>query len=140
MAWPKDKPLPQATRDKIAATLRGHSVSPEARQKIAAAMLGNTHGVGHTVSRKARRRIGASQKGNSHAKGLKRSAEQCRKLAERMKGNKIKLGKKDSATTIARKRGTALALCGRLVLPSPSPGIVGFVPDYRAERALFFRP
>lgn len=134
------RPLSAAHKAKIAAALKGHRVSQKTRQKIAAAMQGNQHGIGHKVSSEARKRIGEAKKGNRHSQGVKRSPEWCAKHAARMKGNTFKLGHKDGPATIARKRGAMLARHGRRVLPSPAPGVMGFAPDYRAERIIFFRP
>lgn len=57
-------------RERVADALRGHTVSPESRRKMAAAKMGNRNRQGKTFTDEARRRISETLKAFNAAKRL----------------------------------------------------------------------
>lgn len=107
----------EETRRKIAAAGMGRKLSDEARRKVSAAMIGNTHTKGRKLSDAHKAKIANVWKGRKHTDEarmrLREShlghvmSDQCKeKLRIRMQGNQYAVGHIPSAEAIAQRLET----------------------------------
>lgn len=89
----KGKPLSIKHRQKMQKSQRQRFADPLQRQKVSAALMGNTHRRGQTLSLETRKKMGEARKGNTNGLGncsnlgRKLSSEQRNRISRFMKEN-----------------------------------------------------
>jgi hypothetical protein len=76
------------TKARFSEMRRRENLSDETRQKMSAALMGNTHGMDHIHSEEHKKKISESLKGNTYRLGIPHTTETRKKISSAVKGEK----------------------------------------------------
>lgn len=102
MSFPKGGRLSPEARAKISAALMGHKVSDETRARMSAAQMGNKKALGYRHSEETRARLSELKRGNTNMLGRHLTPEWRAKLSQAMQGKQNAKGHIRSAEHRAR--------------------------------------